>query len=311
MNVSAATQAMAASAPTQVQPQASNGGRRKLLVGLIGGGIQQSLTPGMHEEEARQQGLALHYQLIDLDVSKVGNEKLPTLIEAAKLMGFAGLNVTFPAKQAVISLLDEVADEARAMGAVNTVVIRDGRTIGHNTDASGWAWGFRRGMPDADLSRVVLLGAGGAGAAIAHAVLGMGAQHLVVVDREAAKACELAAGLATRYGEERVSHAVDPAHVVPSAKGIIHATPTGMLKLPGMPLNASLLRSDLWVSEIVYSPIETQLLKAARALGAKTVDGAGMAIGQAVGAFRLFTGLEPNPARLDAHFRHLLAQRGL
>jgi shikimate dehydrogenase len=78
-----------------------------------------------------------------------------------------------------------------------------------------------------------------------------------------------------------------------------------------MPLDASLLRSDLWVSEIVYSPIQTPLLKAARALGAKTVDGAGMAIGQAVGAFRLFTGLEPDPARLDAHFRHLLAQRGL
>jgi shikimate dehydrogenase len=84
-----------------------------------------------------------------------------------------------------------------------------------------------------------------------------------------------------------------------------------MLKLPGIPLDAKLLRPDLWVSEIVYSPIETQLLKAARALGAKTVDGAGMAIGQAVGAFKLFTGLDPDPVRLHAHFRHLLAQRGL
>ena len=285
--------------------------RRKLLVGLIGGGIQQSLTPGMHEEEGRQQGLALHYQLIDLDVSKVGNEKLPTLIEAAKLMGFAGLNITFPSKQAVIPLLDDVADDARAMGAVNTVVIRDGRAVGHNTDASGWAWGFRRGLPDADLSRVVLLGAGGAGAAIAHAVLGMGAGHLVVVDREAAKAGELAAALAKAHGAARVSHSTDPAAVVPAAKGIVHATPTGMLKLPGIPLDPKLLRRDLWVSEIVYSPIETELLEAARALGAKTVDGAGMAIGQAVGAFKLFTGLEPDPARLDAHFRHLLAQRGL
>jgi shikimate dehydrogenase len=292
-------------------PSNATQGRRKLLVGLIGSGIQQSLTPGMHEEEARQQGLALHYQLIDLDVSKVGNEKLPTLIESAKLMGFAGLNITFPSKQAVIPLLDDVADDARAMGAVNTVVIRDGRAVGHNTDASGWAWGFRRGLPDADLSRVVLLGAGGAGAAIAHAVLGMGAGHLVVVDREAPKAAELAAAVAKAHGAGRVSHHTDPAAVVPDAKGIVHATPTGMLKLPGIPLDAKLLRRDLWVSEIVYSPIETQLLKAARVLGAKTVDGAGMAIGQAVGAFKLFTGLDPDPVRLHAHFRHLLAQRGL
>ncbi len=285
--------------------------KRKALVGLIGAGIQASLTPGMHEEEARHHGIALHYQLIDLDVSKVGNEKLPTLIESAKLMGFSGLNITFPSKQAVIPLLDDVADDARAMGAVNTVVIRDGRAIGHNTDASGWAWGFRRGLPDADLSRVVLLGAGGAGAAIAHALLGMSTGHLVVVDREAARAAELAAALAKAHGASRVSHNTDPAAVVPGARGIVHATPTGMLKLPGMPLDAKLLRHDLWVSEIVYSPIETQLLKAARALGAKTVDGSGMAIGQAVGAFKLFTGLDPDPARLDAHFRHLLAQRGL
>ena len=165
----------------------------KLLVGLIGAGIQRSLTPAMHEEEARGQGLALHYQLIDLDVAQVGAEALPTLIEAARIMGFAGLNITYPCKQAVIPLLDELSDEARAMGAVNTVVFRDGRAIGHNTDGSGWAWGFQRTLPQADLSRVVLLGAGGAGSAIAHAVLRLGARQLVIVDREAGRADEAAA----------------------------------------------------------------------------------------------------------------------
>ena len=125
----------------------------------------------MHEEEARCQGLALHYQLIDLDAAGVGVGALPTLIEAARIMGFAGLNITYPCKQAVIPLLDELSDEARAMGAVNTVVFRGGRAVGRNTDGSGWAWGFRRTLPQADLSRVVLLGAGGAGSAIAHAVL--------------------------------------------------------------------------------------------------------------------------------------------
>ena len=284
---------------------------KKILVGLIGAGIQASLTPGMQEEEARHHGLRLHYQLIDLDVGQVDNGKLPVLIEAATLMGFAGLNITFPCKQAVIPLLDDLADDARAMGAVNTVVLRDGRAVGHNTDASGWAWGFQRGLPDADLGRVVLLGAGGAGAAIAHAVLGLGAQHLVVVDREPDRAGELAAALNLRYGSGRASMAARPEDAMARATGLIHATPTGMLKLPGIPLPAALLRKDVWVSEVVYSPIETELLKAARAVGARTVDGGGMAVGQAVGAFRLFTGLEPDPARLDAHFRSLLAQRGL
>ena len=123
----------------------------KLLVGLIGAGIQRSLTPAMHEEEAHAQGLALHYQLIDLDAAGVGADKLPTLIEAARIMGFAGLNITYPCKQAVMPLLDELSDEAQAMGAVNTVVFRDGRAIGHNTDGSGWAWGFQRALPQARL----------------------------------------------------------------------------------------------------------------------------------------------------------------
>ena len=162
----------------------------KRLVGLIGAGIQHSLTPAMQESEAAAQGLRLHYQLIDLDVAGQGTEALPMLIVAAKAMGFAGLNITYPCKQAVIAQLDALSDEARAMGAVNTVVfqcgregVREGvRAIGHNTDGSGWRWGFERALPNADLSRVVLLGAGGAGSAIAHAVMRMKAGQLVLVE---------------------------------------------------------------------------------------------------------------------------------
>ncbi|HZY16576.1 MAG TPA: shikimate dehydrogenase, partial [Ramlibacter sp.] len=138
----------------------------KLLVGLIGAGIQLSLTPAMQEEEARQHGLRLHYQLIDLDRTPGALQQLPALLTAARIMGFAGLNITYPCKQAVIPLLDALSPEAEAMGAVNTVVIRDGRLTGHNTDGPGWAWGFRRALPQADLARVVLLGAGGAGSAV-------------------------------------------------------------------------------------------------------------------------------------------------
>ncbi len=281
----------------------------KVLVGLIGAGIQRSLTPALHEEEALQHGIRLHYQLIDLDRTGAGVEALPGLLAAARTMGFAGLNITYPCKQAVIPLLDDLSDEARAMGAVNTVVCSGGRLVGHNTDGSGWAWGFRRTLPSADLSRVVLLGAGGAGSAIAHAALRLGAARLLVVDSDGPRATALADKLNALYGSGRVSGLSSPADALQGATGLIHATPTGMDKLPGLPLPEALLRPDLWVAEIVYFPLETSLLKAARARGCATVDGGTMAVGQAIGAFRLFTGREPDPARMQASFLRLLARR--
>ncbi|HEU5296112.1 MAG TPA: shikimate dehydrogenase [Burkholderiaceae bacterium] len=279
----------------------------KLLVGLIGAGIQRSLSPAMHEEEARAQGLQLHDQLIDLDRAPQGAQALPALIESARTMGFAGVNVTYPCKQAVIPLLDELSDEAAAMGAVNTIVFDDRRAIGHNTDGSGWAWGFRRALPQADLSRVVLLGAGGAGSAIAHAALRLGAGVLVLVDRDPERAEQAALALSARYGAGRVAAEADLARALSGASGLIHATPTGMDKLPGLPLPASLLRRDLWVSEIVYFPLETALLRAARTAGCALSDGGTMAVGQAVGAFRLFTGREPDAERMRRHFLQLIA----
>ena len=280
---------------------------QKLLIGLIGAGIQRSLSPTMHEQEARHHGLRLHYQLVDLDRTGSGPDALPVLLQAARTMDFAGLNVTYPCKQAIVPLLDELSEEARAMGAVNTVVIRDGRLIGHNTDGAGWAWGFRRALPQADLSRVVLLGAGGAGAAIADAVLRLGARHLVIVDQDPQRAAGLAQQMHQLHGAGRASAGADIASALECASGLIHATPTGMDKLPGLPLPASLLRPDLWVSEVVYFPLDTALLQAARKAGCATADGGGMAVGQAVGAFRLFTGREPDPLRMDAHLRSLVA----
>lgn len=281
----------------------------KLLCGLIGAGIQRSLTPAMQEEEARAQGLRLHYQLIDLDMAGQGVEALPVLLSAAKTMAFAGLNITFPCKQAVIPLLDDLSDEARAMGAVNTVVFRGGQATGHNTDGSGWRWGFERTLPGADLSRVVLLGAGGAGSAIAHSLCRMKTASLVIVDQDAARAAALAAELNRQYGGNAASGSTEAASALQGATGLVHATPTGMDKLPGLPLPAGLLRPDLWVSEIVYFPLETALLKTARALGCRVVDGGTMAVGQAVGAFELFTGRPADAARVDAHFRRLVAAR--
>jgi shikimate dehydrogenase len=308
-------QDMNATAEMSVRAQAARSAGAQGLLGLIGAGIQRSLTPAMQEAEAAAQGLKLNYQLIDLDRTGEGVEALPSLLRAARALGFMGLNITFPCKQAVIALLDELSDEARAMGAVNTVVFRDGRSIGHNTDGSGWRWGFERALPklsSAGLKRVVLLGGGGAGSAIAHALLRMGCAQLIVVDQDARRAKALASKLAAQCPGAKVEGSSDAASALQGgggADGIVHATPTGMDKLPGTPIDTGLLPAGAWLSEIVYFPLETQLLKAARAKGLRTVDGGTMAVGQALGAFELFTGRKADAARMDAHFRRLVAQR--
>jgi shikimate dehydrogenase len=280
---------------------------KKLLVGLIGAGIQRSLSPALQEEEARHHGLRLHYQLIDLDAPGVGPDILPELMGAVRVIGFAGLNITYPCKQSVIPLLDALSDEARAIGAVNTVVREGDRLLGHNTDGSGWSWGFRRALPNADLSRVALLGAGGAGSACADAVLRLGARQLLIVDQHPARARELSQRLNRHFPGNRAAAAADAETALKDATGLIQATPVGMAKHPGMPLHERLLRPSMWVSEIVYMPLETPLLKAARRIGCDFCDGGHMNVGQAVGAFRLFTGVDADPARMEAHFRRLVA----
>lgn len=279
---------------------------KPLLLGLIGAGIQRSKSPALHEEEGRHHGLRVHYQLIDLDAAGVGVEVLPELLRAARVMGYSGLNVTFPCKQAVMPLLDDLSEEARAIGAVNTIVRDGNRLIGHNTDGSGWSWGFRRALPDADLGRVVLLGAGGAGSACADAVLRLGADSLRIVDRDASRAAELAARLNAHLPGNRAVATGDLEAALSDASGLIHATPTGMAKHPGMPFSARLLRAGLWVSELVYVPLETELLRAARRAGCASVDGGHMAVGQAADAFKLFTGMDADAGRMQAHFRAIV-----
>lgn len=279
----------------------------KLLLGLIGGGIGGSLSPALHEEEGRRQGLRLHYQLIDTDDAA----ELPGLLRAVRTMGFAGVNITHPFKQSVLPLLDGLSDEAAAIGAVNTVVREGPRLVGHNTDGAGWAWGFGRALPGADVSHVVLLGAGGAGSACADALLRRGADRITVVDADATRAQALVARLHRAFPGRRAAAATDLPGALASASGLVHATPTGMAHHPGLPFDAALLRASFWLSEVVYVPLETPLLRAARAAGCATMDGGHMTVGQAALAFRHFTGREPDAERMDRHFRTLVRQPGV
>ena len=286
-----------------------SGGHMKAvyLLGLIGTGIQASLTPAMHMQEAEALGFRHVYRLIDLTELRLGVEALPDLLTAAERMGFNGLNITHPCKQLVLPLLHELSDDARAIGAVNTVVFKDGKRIGHNTDASGFAAAFRRGLPDARLDRVVQFGAGGAGCAVANAALGLGVGCLTLVDTDAARAADLAASLCARFGPGRARVCGDLAEAVGAADGLINATPLGMAKYPGQAVPDTMLRAGHWVSDIVYFPLETALLAGARAKGCRVLSGGGMAVFQAVDAFRLFTGQSPSADRMLAHFAQLTA----
>lgn len=291
-------------APAAVERPVSGRGP-SFLLGLIGAGIQASRTPGMHELEGDALGLRILYRLIDLDRLGLGAEALPDLLLAAERMGFAGLNVTHPCKQAVLAHLDELAPDAAALGAVNTVVLREGRRIGHNTDARGFREALRRGLPGVSLERVVQLGAGGAGAAVAHALLDLGVGELLLHDVVRDRAEALAARLGGRTGSPRIAVVHGLGRALETASGLVNATPVGMAAYPGLPLPAALLRPDLWVADIVYFPLETELLRTARAIGCRTLDGSGMAVFQAVRAFELFTGREPDPERMRRHFERL------
>lgn len=277
------------------------------LVGLIGSGIGPSLSPALHEREADRQGLRYLYRIIDIDALGVPPEAVGDLVRAARDLGFDGLNITHPCKRLVIEHLDALDPQAEALGAVNTVVFEDGRAVGHNTDVTGFAASFARDLPDARLERVVQLGAGGAGAAVAHAMLTLGAGHVTVTDALPERAVALAAGLNRRFGDGRAAVATPDrlAALLADADGIVHATPTGTAAHPGLPLPARLLHPGLWVAEVVYRPLETELLRTARAVGCAALDGGGMAVFQAADAFRLITGREPDAPRMLADIAEL------
>lgn len=277
------------------------------LLGLVGQGIGASLTPAMQEREGAAAGLRLTYQLIDADAHGFGIDDLPAILRWAQAFGFAGLNVTHPFKQAVVPLLDDLSEDAADLGAVNTVVFRDGRMLGRNTDWSGYGRALRTTLPEALGDRVVLVGAGGAGVAVGYALLDAGAEHVAIVESDPERADACAVRLAKRFGDERVGVAADLEAAVADAQGLVNATPVGMLGHPGMAVPEHVVTSRLWVSDVVYFPLETELIGLARERGCRVLPGGGMAVGQAVDAHEHFTGRTADADRMAAHFAELTA----
>jgi shikimate dehydrogenase len=290
----------------------------KLLLGLIGVNIMKSLSPAMHQAEGAQHGLNVFYHLIDLanldqsaQALPTSNDALPNLFHTAQQMGFAGLNITYPCKQAVIPLIDEVSHDAAAIGAVNTVVFKNGKSYGYNTDCTGYSIALKEKLGTRPLGRVVLVGTGGAGAAVAHGIMSLGATHLSLVDTDASKAQALAMNIAKHYGADKVAAITDAKDALEQADGLVNATPLGMAGIGGMCVPAEWIQSKHWVSDVVYSPLVTPMLQVAQDKGCTTIGGDGMNLWQAVKAFELFTEKPGDPSRMGKYHKALFAQRGM
>ncbi len=279
------------------------------LVGLLGEGIMRSLTPPMHRREAEHLGLGYEYRIIDIAERGDQIDDLPRIAAEVVEAGFDALNVTHPFKQRIIPLLDELSPAAERLAAVNLVIYREGRTIGHNTDWTGFRRAVEQGLGDVAADRVVQVGAGGAGAATAYALLDLGVRDLVVADVTAARADELADRHRATFGNDtiRAVALADLAGELVRATGVVNATPTGMALSPGVPIDVGLLQPSAWVADVVYLPLATELLQVARAAGHRVLDGGRMAVGQAVDSIRLITGVEPDETRMRAHFLDLVS----
>jgi shikimate dehydrogenase len=277
------------------------------LVGLVGADVAGSLSPALFEAEADRLAIRLLYRTIDISAVGDSAENLRELLRYAAAMGFSGLNITHPCKQSIVPHLDAVSVEAAALDAVNTVVFTDAGAIGHNTDGTGFAESFAAGLPGTRLDRVALFGAGGAGAAVGHALLGMGTGHLTVVDVDVGRAEQLVARLNGQFDGRRAS--TGEAAVAADTDGVVNATPIGMHGHPGTAVPVTALRQHMWVVDIVYRPRETALLRHARDIGCRTLGGGGMLVYQATHGFRLLTGRQPDPARMLEHFRSLTDRR--
>jgi len=275
--------------------------RDRFLTGLMGYPIAHSAAPAMHEQAATALGVHCHYQLIE--VKGAGRDDLRAMLDGVRRLGFAGVNVTFPYKEAVVDLLDELTPDARAIRAVNTIMVNDNRMVGHNTDATGFARAIAPLLTTRPRGAIALIGAGGVGKAIAFALAGLGAGEIRIFDADTDKAAQLAGQVQGGVAVRGIAAAVN------GAAGLINATPVGMLPSRDTPVPDALLHPAIWVAAAVYTPLWTPLLSAAKARGATVLTGRDLAINAAADAFALFTGMTPPVAVMGNAFDAVMAAR--
>ncbi|MBC7224551.1 MAG: shikimate dehydrogenase [Anaerolineae bacterium] len=264
------------------------------VVGLLGWPVAHSVSPQMHNAAFRALGLDWSYIPLPAPPDALGDA-----VRGLRALGLRGANVTVPHKEAIIPLVDELAPEARAIGAVNTLVVHeDGRLTGHNTDALGVGAALQEAGCRVAGCRALILGAGGAARAAAYALLQAGAE-VQVLARRPAQAEALARDMAGAFPQGRISPGLLSPEALPQAAAeahlLVHATPVGMWPHGDASLwpEQEPVPQHLWVFDLVYRPARTRLLRQAEAAGARTIEGAWMLIHQAVASFHLWTGVEP------------------
>jgi shikimate dehydrogenase len=277
-------------------------------VGLIGIGLELSLSPVLHETETAALGLDYRYEIFD-GGGDPGFSDVGAVLDTARSDGFRGVNITHPFKQDAVAHVDELSRDARVLGAVNTVVFDRGGAIGHNTDWYGFAHSITKNLGSVPRRTVVQFGAGGAGVAVAHALLRSGVERLALLDVDEERA--LAVGELLNIAHSRFAivggPVADAARWIEEADGIVNASPLGMPSHPGSAVPLHLLRGDFWVHDVVYMPLETVLMTAARDLGCLTVGGGDMLVFQAAEGIRLFTGVTPDSERMLRHLERIIA----
>jgi len=262
------------------------------VLGVIGHPVAHSASPAMHNAALAATGL--DYAYVPLHVLPAHAAQVPAAMRA---LGIVGLNVTVPHKQAIMAGLDEISEEAEQIGAVNTVVNRDGRLSGYNTDAHGVIASLQQdGGLDRLPPRVVVLGAGGAARAILFALVQCpDVEHIDLLNRTVSKAQELALGLDPTARKIHVGGIDTAAARTAEAGLLINSTAVGMEPHAGVsPLaDPTCLHDELIVLDIVYKPLETLLLSQARSAGARCLDGLGMLVHQGARSFEIWTGIKP------------------
>ena len=267
---------------------ASLGSGSTQLYGILGHPIGHSLSPLMHALAFRHHGLDAVY----LPFS-VAPDDLGRAVAGAVALGMGGFNVTIPHKETIVAYLDEITDEARAIGAVNTVHVRDGHATGHNTDGAGFLLPLKKVVTPVDQLDACVLGAGGAARALAAALLGAGCPRLIIANRTLARGERLAAELQSRHtaAEVRSIGMSDAADAARRSRLVVNSTSMGMHQGDDSPLPSGCLGPEHVAYDIVYRPLNTPFLRDARAAGATTIGGLDMLIGQGAAAFAIWTGL--------------------
>ncbi|MBZ9557802.1 MULTISPECIES: shikimate dehydrogenase [unclassified Modicisalibacter] len=284
-----------------------------MRLGLIGKGILNSSSPDLHVRLGELTGIPASYDLFDTLVTPIAS--LDSQVHDVMTAGYRGVNVTFPYKEEAVRLATRVGEGARLVGAANTLVFQNGEIRAENTDFTGFINGYRATVGERRPGRVLLIGTGGVGKAVAFGLGKLGAEEVRLMDLDGDKA--------ERLARELVDAGFPASAVAPEAlettaahcDGLVNCTPIGHEKSPGCPLPASLIRADQWIFDAVYVPAVTEFIAAARAAGAQVISGVSLFVFQGVDAFKVFCEDADKRALADAqaatlfdHYRHALLQ---